>query len=237
MHSELRMVPFVLMYHSVACRDADPNMVTISPARFAHQMRWLQRRRLRGTSMRQLLEAADRGSTAGLVGLTFDDGYADFTTHVAPVLAEHGFTATAFVVAGKLGGHNDWDEGPRKALMTAEEIREAAGLGVEIGSHGLDHRALADAGADLVGLEVEHSRMILEALLDAPVRGFCYPYGALSDSAATAAQAAGYDYAVATWQQARRDRYAMPRTYVSERDGAPRLYAKQVRHRLRWGRP
>ncbi len=237
MHSELRWVPFVLMYHSVARRDADPNMITISPARFARQMRWLQRRRLRGTSMRQLLDAADCGSTAGLVGLTFDDGYADFTTHVAPVLAEHGFTATAFVVAGKLGGHNDWDEGPRKALMTADEVREAARLGVEIGSHGLGHRALADARADVVGLEVEHSRVILEDLLGEPVRGFCYPYGALSDSAAAAARTAGYDYAVATWQHARRDRYAMPRTYVGERDGTPRLYAKQLRHRLTWGEP
>lgn len=236
MPDDMSVVPFVWMYHSVAHRDLDPDLVTVSPARFEQQMAWLKRRGLRGVCMRHLLEAARRGSTAGLVGLTFDDGYADFTTHVAPVLARYGFTATTFVVAGKLGGKNEWDVGSNKALMTPEEVREAARLGLEIGSHGLDHRSLAHAEPDALVYELEHSREILEALLEEPVRGFAYPYGAVSRSAARVARAAGYDYAVATWQHARRDRYAMPRTYVGDRDGASRLYAKQVRHRLKWGR-
>jgi hypothetical protein len=47
---------------------------------------------------------------------------------------------------------------------------------------------------------------------------------------------AGYDYAVATWHSAQRDRRAMPRTYVGERDRASRLLAKRVRHRFTWGK-
>jgi putative peptidoglycan lipid II flippase len=226
--------PFVLMYHSVG-EGEDPYQVTVSPDRFANQMRWLKRHGLRGTSMGELLDAAERRSAAGLVGLTFDDGYADFVTDVLPVLARHGFTATVFVVAGKLGGHNDWDgQGPVKPLMRADQVREAARMGIEVGSHGLDHRGLSYVDADTLAAQVQRSRKILESLLDGPVRGFCYPFGDLNDAAVRAAHAAGYDYAVATWSSARRDRHALPRTYVGNHDGAIRLYAKLIRHNLFW---
>jgi putative peptidoglycan lipid II flippase len=228
-------VPLVLMYHSVGTGD-DPYRISVSPARFAQQMRWLARRGLRGTSMRELLAAADRGQAAGLVGLTFDDGYADFATQVLPVLARHGFTATVFVVADKLGGHNDWDKhGPVKPLMTADQVREAARLGMEIGSHGWAHRRLSQVDVGTLRGEVERSRAVLQSLVGAPVPGFCYPYGDLSDTVVRAVRAAGYDYAVATRTSAYLDRYALSRTYVGERDGPVRLYAKHLRHRLAWG--
>lgn len=232
---DLATPPLVLMYHSVSDGD-DPYRVSVSPHRFAEQMRWLTRHGLRGTSMAELLDAADRGCADGLVGLTFDDGYADFVHHVMPVLTRHGFTATVFVVAGKLGGHNDWDEpGPLRPLMTAEQVLLAARNGIEIGSHGLGHRLLSRVDPDTLRRETQHSRQILQSLVGVPVRGFCYPYGELSDDARTAARAAGYDYAVATWASARRARHALPRTYVGQGDGAARLRAKLIRHRLIWG--
>ena len=67
-------------------------------------MRWLARRGLRGVSMAELLEARSRQCEAGLVGLTFDDGYDDFVRNALPVLQRYGFNATAFVIAGRLGG-------------------------------------------------------------------------------------------------------------------------------------
>ncbi|HEX2773058.1 MAG TPA: lipid II flippase MurJ [Micromonosporaceae bacterium] len=226
--------PVVLMYHSIDTGN-DPYRITVSPARFEQQMEWLKRRGLRGTSMRELLDAADRGCAGRLVGLTFDDGYADFTTHALPVLARHGFTATVFVVAGKLGESNDWDEmGPTKPLMTADQVRAAARLGIEIGSHGVEHVRLSEADDDVLRYEIVGSRATLEAIAGAPVRGFCYPYGDVPDGV-NAVRHAGYDYAVATRTTARRDRYALPRIYVGEGDGAARLLAKLIRHRLIWG--
>lgn len=226
--------PVVLMYHSVDTGD-DPYRITVSPARFEKQMEWLARRGLRGTSMRELLDAADRGCAGRLVGITFDDGYADFATHALPVLARHGFTATVFMVAGKLGGSNDWDEqGPTKQLMSADQVRTAARMGIEIGSHGVAHIRLSEADADVLREEIVESRERLEAVVGAPVRGFCYPYGDVPD-AVHIPRDAGYDYAVATRTSARRHRYALPRIYVGERDGAVRLLAKLIRHRLVWG--
>jgi len=231
-------VPYVLMYHSVAGRDNDRYQVTVSPQRFAEQMRWLRHRGFRGVSMREQLSAAGDASARHMVGLTFDDGYADFATAVVPVLLRYGFGATVFVVAGKLGEHNDWDqEGPVKPLMTADQVREVADAGMEIGSHGLHHLSLPPIGTDVLAAETRRSREILESLLGTPVRGFCYPYGHVSRRVAAAVDEAGYDYAVATWDQGRRDRRALPRTYVGESDRSARLLMKKVRHRLRWGKP
>jgi len=47
-----------------------------------------------------------------------------------PILRRFGFTATVYVLAERLGGDNGWDaEGPRKALMTAEQVRQVAEAG------------------------------------------------------------------------------------------------------------
>jgi peptidoglycan/xylan/chitin deacetylase (PgdA/CDA1 family) len=223
----------VLMYHSVEPYTADPYQVTVSPERFDAQMRWLRRRGLRGTSMRELLLAVREGNAKGLVGLTFDDGYADFVEHVLPTLDRYGFTATVFVIAGALGGTNTWDEpGPRKALMTADEVRAVAATGIEVGSHSLSHPRLPDTDALALADEVALSRSILRQLLGDDVDGFCYPYGGVGQREVDAVRAAGYSYACAVGDGVRAGQYAIPRTFVGDRDGSPRLYAKWARHRV-----
>ncbi|MEY9944193.1 polysaccharide deacetylase family protein [Kitasatospora sp. GAS1066B] len=226
--------PWILMYHSVAEEEEDPYLLTVSPARFAAQMRWLAVRGWRGVSMRELLAARAAGRRDRLVGLTFDDGYADFARHVVPVLRGYGFTATAYVVADRLGGDNFWDvKGPRKALLTVEQVRELADTGWEIGSHGMSHLALPGLPGQLLAAEVGDSRLALAELLGGPVGGFCYPYGAVDEPAARAVQEAGYDYAVAIDHSLLASRFALPRCYVGDRDGAWRLRAKRGRHGLR----
>ncbi len=229
--------PLVLMYHSVAPYEQDPYLVTVRPARFEQQLRWLHRRGLRGTSMRELLAARREGTDRGLVGLTFDDGYADFCEYVLPALARFGFTATVFVIADLLGGANSWDEaGPRKALMTAEEIHYAAASDMEIGSHGRRHVSLTstESRSDVLTAEVSGSRTILQEVSGQEVAGFCYPYGQLDGLAVNAVRAAGYHYGCAIWRSQLTGLHALPRTYIGDRDGSLRLLAKWYRHHLRW---
>jgi peptidoglycan/xylan/chitin deacetylase (PgdA/CDA1 family) len=222
------------MYHSVGDPTDDPYRITVTPGRLARQLRWLRRRGLRGVGVRELLAARARGEGRGLVGLTFDDGYADFVTAALPLLHRHGCGATLFVLPGRLGGDNAWDPlGPRKPLLGADGIRRAAAEGVEIGSHGLTHVDLTRADDLTLKSEVAESRALLQELTGAPVDGFCYPYGTVDARALAAVREAGYAYACAIDPGALTGPHALPRLHIGQQDTAWRLYLKHRLHRLR----
>lgn len=228
-------MPAIAMFHSVSPYDEDPYLVTVTPERFDRQMRWLRRRGLRGVSVGELMAASRHGAGRELIGLTFDDGYADFIEYALPVLARYGFGGTVFPIAGRLGGLNDWDAlGPRKPLMSADQVRKAADAGIEIGSHGLRHVSLPGLAQTALAAEAAESRAILTEAIGRDVTGFCYPYGHIDASSVTAVQQAGYSYGCAIWRSASTGPHALPRVYVGEADGALRLWAKGARHWLTW---
>ncbi|MGE7387760.1 polysaccharide deacetylase family protein [Streptomyces sp. NPDC004126] len=229
--------PWVLMYHSVAeftDPAEDPYGITVTPAALEAQLLWLRARGLRGVGVAELLRARAAGRGRGLVGLTFDDGYTDFLTRALPLLRRHDCTATLFVLPGRLGVDNVWDPlGPRKPLLTAEQIREVAAAGQEIGSHGLLHQDLTAAPDDVLQQELRGSRELIRELTGTLPEGFCYPYGHLDARVVEATRAAGYDYACAISPGRLAGRHALPRTHVSQADGAARLRVKQLRHQVR----
>ncbi|MDO0914833.1 polysaccharide deacetylase family protein [Streptomyces sp. DT2A-34] len=217
------------MYHSVSdCRD-DPYNVTVTPARLERQLTWMARRGLRGVSVRELLAARARGAEGGLVGLTFDDGYTDFVTAALPVLRRRGFTATVFVLPGRLGGANAWEPtGPRKPLLDADGIRRAVAAGMEIASHGLTHVDLTEATDQVLHSEVNDSRNRLAGIVGEDIEGFCYPYGRLDERAADAVRRAGYRYACAIDPgPAGSGDFALPRIHLGEADTSVRLELKR----------
>lgn len=226
----------VLMYHSVDDFAEDPYLITVRPRRFAGQMAWLTSRELRGVSMRELRDAQSSGAARQLVGLTFDDGYADFAVHALPVLLDHGFTATVFVVSDLVGGVNEWDPaGPRKRLMNAAQLREISALGMEVGSHAKTHRSLYGMPSGELHLEVKASRADLEELLDEEVTGLAYPYGHADEAAIEATRAAGYAYACGI-KPRRADPHCLPRTHIGERDRWLRVTAKRFLYQWQWCR-
>jgi peptidoglycan/xylan/chitin deacetylase (PgdA/CDA1 family) len=226
-------LPLVVLYHSISPYDEDPFQVTVSPQRFREQMEWLARRGLRGTSVAEVLAADGEGRSGGLVALTFDDGYADFAEHALPVLQEHGFSATLFALSGRPGGWNAWDAGgPRKTLLTEDELGAVAATGIEIGSHGSMHVRLPAVDDAQLHDEVVGSRERLRAVTGQEVGGFCYPWGDVSRRTTDVVAAAGYDYACAVWHSPLPSRYALPRTLFHDGDSGWRLDAKRLRHVL-----
>jgi len=226
---------WVAMYHSVSDCSDDPYRITVSPDRLDRQLGWLHRRGLRGVGIADLLAARARGGGRGLVGLSFDDGYADFADNALPVLRHWGFGATVFVLPGRLGGTNEWDPlGPRKALLTADGVRRLADTeGLEIASHGLTHVDLTLADDALLGAEVGGSRALLAELTGREVQGLCYPYGTVDRRVADVVRAAGYGYACAIDPGPLTGTFALPRVHIGENDTSLRLLLKYRLHRLR----
>ncbi|MEU8674786.1 polysaccharide deacetylase family protein [Streptomyces sp. NPDC048560] len=225
--------PWILTYHSVCERTSDPYGITVSPERLDRQLAWLRRRDYTGVSIATLLRTpADR--RRGLVGLTFDDGYTDFVREALPVLLRHGCSATLFVLPGRLDGSNEWDRpGPHKPLLGAAGIRAAADAGMEIGSHGLRHRDLTSLSAAELRQETHRSRELLHDITGVTPEGFCYPYGSVDERVVESVREAGYGYGCALTPGPRPGPFTLPRTHISHADLALRLWAKDLRHRLR----
>jgi peptidoglycan/xylan/chitin deacetylase (PgdA/CDA1 family) len=231
---KLRQTPMIFMYHGVADVDDDPNQLCVSPGRFAEQMAWLARRGLRGVGIATLVDAMRTGRQRGLVGLTFDDGYTNVLKTALPVLRRHGFGATAYIISDRLGGTNEWDEGPSWPLMTGDQVRELAAAGFEIGSHAATHVRLAGASPAQLTAEVSESRASLTALLGGEIRGFAYPYGSMDAAARRAVRDAGYEYACAVEASLPEiGLMALPRIYVGQQDDAMRMAAKRLLYRSR----
>jgi peptidoglycan/xylan/chitin deacetylase (PgdA/CDA1 family) len=215
------------MYHAVGHAGADPFDLYVTPERFTRQMAALARLGLRGVSLADLGDATARGTAAGLVGITFDDGYRDVLRHALPVLRRHGFGATFYAVSGLLGGINVWDPPPRRELMTADDLRQLDADGYEVGSHSVTHTRLAGLDPSALHHEVRDSRTALAEVLSRPPRTFCYPYGSVDEAATRAVVDAGYAYACAVHRvPGLATAVARPRVGVTQRDTGPRLAAK-----------
>jgi peptidoglycan/xylan/chitin deacetylase (PgdA/CDA1 family) len=217
------------MYHAVCSLPENPNRISTSPEMFEAHMRYLRRRKLRGVSMRELLRAERAGNAKGLIGLTFDDGYENFLEHALPVLERFGFSATVFVVAGMLGGENDWefrfDPRPQMRLLTVEGVREVAARGMEVGSHSMSHPKLSSLDPEMLEEEVNGSRRVLGEVLGEAVDGFCYPYGFIDGASVLAVRTARYAYACAVVVRVEGSAYDLPRITVAE-DNLPKFAAK-----------
>lgn len=225
----LGSVPMILMYHGVADVAEDPYQLYVTPTRFAEHMAWLKRRGLHGVGIGTLVDAMRAGGERGLVGISFDDGYVSVLESAVPELLRHGFTATMFIISDRLGGTNEWDEGPVWPLMSADQVCQLAAAGMEIGSHSATHVRLSKVGADRLEAEVSGSKASLGELMGVPIRGFAYPWGSNDSAARRAVRDAGYDYACAVETPVTElGLTALPRICFSQRDSAGRMTTKQI---------
>ena len=179
----------ILTYHSIGHRRYEMN---VTPEAFAEQIAWL-------AEHHQVIPLADAAQGTPGVAITFDDGYRDNLTNALPILEQHACTATIFAVSGCLGGTLPFEKEPESgALLTQDELREAAARGLAIGGHTRSHARLSQLDPEAQEAEIAGCRSDLEQVLGAPVTAFAYPYGAALDYDATSvrlAEQAGYTLA------------------------------------------
>lgn len=128
---------------------------------------------------------------------TFDDGY-DTVYNYLVKLPYTLRQCMLFIVAGKVGGKNDWDaegELAGKRLMDWAQIAELKNIGAVIGSHGLNHLDLRKLDDRELERELKESKRIIEERINSQVNTLAYPFGYYDQRVIAAAKAAGYQEA------------------------------------------
>src|ERR1700709_566640 len=201
-----RGVP-VLLYH--AFTEKTEGETYVAPKRsFARQMRLLAALRYKVISAEELARCLreQRLPAARTAVITIDDGYADNYEVALPVLRRHGFGATIYLVAGRLGASNNWNrDGTAKdrPMLSLEQVKTMQEDDIRFGSHTQTHCPLpqrSDEGAAEEG-EGRGTRPDLEQILEAPVTPFASPYGNLDDRILGLVGDAGYEGAYASHEQ------------------------------------
>ena len=185
----------ILMYHKIGPTPLTTSWpgLYVAPTHFARQMDGLVNAGLRAVAY----DDAPRAMAAGETGfcVSFDDGFSNAFEHALPILQKRGLRAIQFIVAGRIGGEDEWDHAigePAHRLMDDAQIRDWLAAGHEIGAHTLTHPHLTALTRERARAEIFDSRKLLEDRFGVPVRHFCYPYGDQDDAIRDLVGEAGY---------------------------------------------
>jgi peptidoglycan/xylan/chitin deacetylase (PgdA/CDA1 family) len=186
----------ILYYHRIS-DERDPLAVT--PAAFRRQMNALAASGQRVVDLYGIDDLALETDEAA-IALTFDDGYRDVLEHALPVLREHGFPCTVFVVPGAIAGvatFSWYGAGAMPPLAGWDELRaqERAGL-VHFEPHTMTHPVLTTISLEHAQSEIAESKQVVEEELGRPARIFCYPGGYYSPREVDLVRECGYRAAV-----------------------------------------
>jgi peptidoglycan/xylan/chitin deacetylase (PgdA/CDA1 family) len=187
----------ILMYHRINVPSpgapAITRRLTVHPADFARQMRWLRRHGYQTVTQRQLFGALMHGWPLGErpIMITFDDGYRDVFYKAAPVLTKLRMQGTAYVISDRVVNGD-------RTFLSPGLLRALEREGIEIGSHSVSHADLTQLSDREVLAELKGSRRSLERWLRHPVQWLAYPFGAYDGRVERLARRAGYVLAVTT---------------------------------------
>jgi peptidoglycan/xylan/chitin deacetylase (PgdA/CDA1 family) len=203
------------MYHyirpSPGSQDAIGQDLSVTPENFADQMSFLASHHFNTMTLEELADVRARrlALPPNPIVLTFDDGYRDFYTYAWPVLRQHHFKATSFIITGVVG---------QPHYVTWEMIDEMQRSGlIEFGAHTVTHRELPSLSNAAAKREIEQSKQTLETHLGHPVRSFAYPVGRYSDRDVALVREAGIDIAVTTkrgYAKPEQDSLRLPRVRI-----------------------
>jgi len=133
-------------------------------------------------------------NSPALVSLTFDDGLRCQFEQAVPILDQHGFSATFFLIANTNSTHEqrnwpkiDWSDQDNQFL------KSMIPRGHEIGAHSVSHLQ-ARLDADPKG-EAENSKRWIEDRLEVEIPSYAYPFYRSSMPIRNAVINAGYQQA------------------------------------------
>ena len=166
----------ILMYHYISVPPPDADVyrldLSVTPENFTAQMDYLAAEGYHPIRVSDLSDYLLNGKPlpSKPIVLTFDDGYLDNYQNAMPILKQHKFPATLFIIT-------QFAEEKRPGYMNWDQIAELAADGMEIGSHTMNHVELNGRTNAYLETEIAGSKAMIETRLGLAVKSFCYPAG------------------------------------------------------------
>lgn len=172
----------IITYHSI---DPSGSVISIDEQSFRAHVRWLASGAVRVVPLAELLKQPAADDT-DMLAITFDDGAANVSRIAAPILRDHGLSATVFVVSAQVGRSNNWggvyQEGiPRLELSGWEELARLQEYGLSLGSHTCSHRRLGALTTSQIDDELAAASERITAETGQWPLSFAYPFGDVND--------------------------------------------------------
>lgn len=122
----------VLCYHRVASHDPDVHRLCMPPEVFARQMEIVAREHTPVSLVQLAARVREGRPTAGMVAVTFDDGYHDNFARASPILEELGVPATFFMSGAPTAEPREaWWDTLERVLVGIEQVPERLVLSAE----------------------------------------------------------------------------------------------------------
>ncbi len=192
----------ILGYHGITRSPLreDLSLLLVRPARFRAQIELLLDAGFRFVTVAELARLAAGGQPPpGYAAISFDDGMRNNCTVALPILRSYGIAATVYVTIDFIAGASPWiGANSDNRMLDADELRELARAGWELGAHTITHPDLSALDYAACRREIEESRSALERIAGVPVETFAYPFGRYGPAAVAAARDSGLLAAVAT---------------------------------------
>lgn len=187
----------IITYHQISHTQPseDPERMAISPQRFAAQMGYLKQQGYQTLNLDQLIKTPP--SAKKQIVITFDDGFADNYQNAFPILQQHGFCATLFLVSSQIDHYSRWTKKPYK-MLTWTQIHEMQKYNIHFQSHTQNHVNLAQIPNTQAITELRDSKQQIQEQLGQSVKHLAYPYGCYHADTLALVEQTGYKRAYAS---------------------------------------
>lgn len=140
------------------------------------------------------------------LAFSFDDGWRDCYTQIAPKLEKYGVNAMFFINPGVVDAAekedrdyignftNNTTKSPGKYPMTWEQIKDLQSRGFLIGAHTIDHYCINDNNIKELKRQICDCKTIIETKLGSSCEYFAFPFGRLEHANPTSIEIALRSY-------------------------------------------
>lgn len=119
-----------------------------------------------------------------VVAFTFDDGFEECATIIAPILEKYSCYGAFFINSNYVGGSQEYINrfneivcSPRRSPMTWDQVRDIYKKGHVIGSHTLDHVDLSKLSSEEILSQIKKNKNIIEGIISSDCDYFAWPFG------------------------------------------------------------